>query len=313
MKGVWTLFAYRMSPFYRHGKDTPWGGDALRRLFAKDIPDDHTGESLEASTFVDANTNTGESLTADGRTLTEVANGKLPLLLKLIDANETLSVQVHPNDAYAMQQENGKKGKTEAWLILHAKPGAKLVYGLKEGVSVQTLSKEHIEEALRWIDVQPGDVLYIPAGMVHAIGAGIVLYEIQQASDVTYRLWDWGRIQSDGTPRTLHFEKAMDVIAPYDLAEPVKGTVEQRAGGSITHYLDTDIFTLKRFHVQGCMALPNHEGFVYLTALCAGKLTCGKQEINFVNGDTLFIPQNKKERHIHAHGDVLYTSAFYDR
>lgn len=305
------MFAYRMKPHFRHGKDTPWGGDALKRLYAKDIPDDHTGESLEASTLFDANTNTGESTALDGRTLTEVAGKKLPLLLKLIDANETLSVQVHPDDVYAMQHEHGKRGKTEAWLILHTKPGAKLVYGLTEGINIQDLNKENIEASLHWISVMPGDVLYIPAGMVHAIGAGIVLYEIQQDSDVTYRLWDWNRMQSDGTPRTLHFEKALDVIRSYDLNGPVRGTTTQCAGGNITHYLDTEMFTFKRLHVRDCMALPTqcHAGFAYLTALCAGKLTCHGQEVEFANGDTLFIPEHKQEIFICAQGDMLYASA----
>lgn len=298
-----------MKPFFRHGKDTPWGGDGLKRYFAKDIPDDQTGESLEASTLCDEKTHTGESRTEDDRTLTEVAGGKLPLLLKLIDAKETLSVQVHPDDAYAARHENGKSGKTEAWLILHAQPGAKLVYGFREGVDPQTLSRDQIEQSLRWIPVRAGDVLYIPAGMVHAIGAGILLYEIQQDSDVTYRFWDWGRVQSDGKPRELHWEKACAVARRHNLTGPVQGVLERREGGSILHYLETAYFTLTRLCVEGRMALPTHAGFGYLTALCAGTLTYRDAEVPFHGGDTLFVPECMDGIFIHAQGDLLYTHA----
>ena len=322
------MFAYRMKPFFRHGEDTPWGGDGLRRFFQKEIPDEKTGESLEASTFSDPRTHTGESRAEDGRTLTEVAGRKLPLMLKLIDARETLSVQVHPDDTYAMIHENGKRGKTEAWVILHAEMGAKIVYGFAKGADIERwdehtnggntkalhdhktesfglAAREAIESSLRWIPVTPGDVFYVPAGMVHAVGAGIILYEIQQSSDVTYRLWDWGRRNAAGESRTLHVERAREAVRHLPQYGPVQGVREMCAGGVITHYLDTDAFWLKRFLVEGQMRLPEGSGFAFLTALCDGCLRYDEEEVSFRNGDTLFVPERKGGIEILARGELL--------
>lgn len=269
-------FAYKMMPAFRHGAMTPWGGSALKTLYGKDIPDERTGEALEASTLPGL-----ESRTADGRTLTELAGGRLPLLLKFIDARECLSVQVHPDNAFAAEHE-GKLGKEEAWLILHAEPGAKLVYGLKPGVDLAAVSGKQIEDCLRWVDVQAGDVLYIPAGMVHAIGAGIVLYEIQQSSDVTYRFWDWNKIGADGKPRPLHWEKACRCARPELSLSPLRGGER----------LKTDYFTLDRVKAEGGrVELPQCSGFRYVTVLSGSGALCHDGEaMPVAAGDTLFVP-----------------------
>ena len=209
-----------MTPAYRYGKMTPWGGHSLRDLYGKDIPDDRTGESLEISAIPGL-----ESRDPEGNTLPQLIDaygGKLggtqvsapfPLLLKLLDARDTLSVQVHPDDAYAGRVEH-KLGKTEAWHILHAEPGAELVYGIQAGTDKETLMAASragaaVEGLLRRVKVKAGDTYFIPAGMVHAIGSGIVLYEIQQSSDVTYRFYDWERTDEKGNKRELHIEKAV--------------------------------------------------------------------------------------------------------
>lgn len=294
-------FAYKMRPFYRHGADTPWGGDGLRRAFGKDIPDDRTGEALEASTLPDM-----ESRTEDGVSLTEIAGGELPLLLKLLDAREALSVQVHPDDAYAAAHEKaGSRGKEEAWLILEAAPGAKLVYGLLPGTDVRGISGKEIEDHLRWMPVQAGDVLFIPAGTVHAIGPGILLYEIQQSSSVTYRFWDWGKLGADGEPRKLHWDKACDVARPDVALNPARGETASVEGGRITRYLDTAHFTLDRLSAEGRMPLPRREGFQFLTALCPGRLVCGGEGLTFAAGDTFYIPPGVRGMVLEAQGDAL--------
>lgn len=280
------MFAYLMKPAYRYGGDTPWGGDALQRVFGKEIPCDRTGEALEASTLAGL-----ESRAPDGRTLTEIAGGPLPLLLKLLDAREALSVQVHPDDAYANANEGGKLGKTEAWLILDATPGARLVYGLLPGTDVRALTGGEIESRLRWIEVRAGDVLYIPAGMVHAIGPGILLYEIQQASDVTYRFWDWGRLGADGKPRALHWEKALDVARADLRLDPARGETKAVPGGEATRYISDGNFTLDRLRIKGRMVLPHETGFRFVTALGDGKLVCGQESMAFGRGETLFVPE----------------------
>lgn len=141
---------------------------------------------------------------------------RFPLLVKLIDANSKLSVQVHPDDRYASLHENDKSGKNEMWYIIWAKPGAKLVYGLKPGTTKEAFKKAlengTVEEHLNYIEVSKGDAISIPAGIIHAIGEGIMLAEVQQNSNNTYRVYDYNRVDKDGNMRPLHIQKALDVI-----------------------------------------------------------------------------------------------------
>lgn len=166
----------------------------------------------------------GESIVADstefigGKALSRIVGADYPLLVKIIQANETLSVQVHPDDEYALRVENSR-GKTECWYILDAEPNATLICGLKDcngdndkGYSREKLataiSENRLEDCLQKIPVSKGDFVFIPAGTVHAIEGGLRLLEVQQSSDITYRLYDWGR------PREIHVEKSLDVITP---------------------------------------------------------------------------------------------------
>jgi mannose-6-phosphate isomerase len=141
---------------------------------------------------------------------------RFPLLAKFIDARAELSVQVHPGDAYASEHEGGKLGKTECWYILHAEPGARVVYGLKRKAIVEevrrAVEETRLDELLNTFEVHAGDVIFVPAGTVHAICSGIVLYELQEYSDVTYRLYDYGRLQVNGQPRELHLKRGLDVM-----------------------------------------------------------------------------------------------------
>ena len=293
---------FLLFPAFRHGKDTPWGGDELHRLYGKKTDDPRTGESLEMSVIPGLN-----SLDAQGTPLSELiaqygeklvgaaVRGDFPLLLKLIDAREQLSVQVHPDDSYAREHEN-KLGKTEAWVILHAQPGAKLVYGMREGVTKEQLKEacadgKKIEKLLRFVPVHPGDVYYIPSGTVHAIGAGIVLYEIQQSSDVTYRFYDWDRTDAQGNRRTLHIQQGLDVtrldLQP-DAAVPT-ALPDDHCRRELL--LDTDYFRLER--LRDCQAVPfvaAKTQFSVLTSLSDGVLRLADEEISLTPGQTVFIP-----------------------
>ncbi|HMD02849.1 MAG TPA: type I phosphomannose isomerase catalytic subunit, partial [Candidatus Baltobacteraceae bacterium] len=139
-----------------------------------------------------------------------------PILTKLIDARQALSVQVHPDDAYAQRVEHQPYGKTECWYILEAEPGAAIVLGWNRdtarGEYLERVKDGSLGELLRHVEVRPGEVYYLPAGTLHAIGAGIVLFECQQASDLTYRIFDYNRLGPDGKPRELHVAKAADVL-----------------------------------------------------------------------------------------------------
>ncbi|MEG0766114.1 MAG: type I phosphomannose isomerase catalytic subunit, partial [Clostridia bacterium] len=236
---------------------------------------------------------------------------RFPLLLKLIDAREALSVQVHPDDAYASSQEQGKWGKTEAWVILSAQPGAQLVYGITPGTDRDTLAKAAaqgvvLEEYLRHVYVQSGDVLYIPAGMVHAIGKGILLYEIQQSSDVTYRLWDWNRRDAKGNMRVLHLRQALDVARPGLWREALPGVTIPCDGGSRTIYIADRNFALERLTVHGSMPQkPDGSRFYFLTALGSGSLQWTGGTLAFATGDTIFVPATSPAFEIVADCDML--------
>lgn len=299
------LAPFLMEPAYRYGAQTPWGGNALQQLFDRRLPDIHTGESLEVSVIPGL-----ESRNPQGRTLTQLIAlygaaltgpafvKDFPLLLKLIDARQQLSVQVHPDDAYARAQE-GKAGKAEAWVILQAQPGAELILGVLPGTTPGMLREAsqqgvQVEGLLRRVPVQAGETYFIPAGTVHAIGAGIVLYEIQQSSDVTYRFYDWERRDAQGQKRTLHLEQALAVS---DTARRIVPTVPislplQGGHGSRERLLDTEYFVTERYrNCRGAVIESDAKRFAMLTALTAGKLHFGQNEsLNLSPGATAFLP-----------------------
>ena len=287
-----------MTPAYRWGAATPWGGEALRSMFRKDIPGDHTGESLEVSAIPGL-----ESRDPEGRTLPQLIDqygerltGKgfaqpFPLLLKLLDAKDTLSVQVHPNDEYAAREEN-KLGKTEAWHILFAAPGAELVYGVKAGTDKESLLEAslagaQVEGLLRRVKVRAGETYYIPAGMVHAIGAGIVLYEIQQSSDVTYRFYDWERRDKNGNKRELHIQKAVDVT---DVTAQLDAVKEKEVEKGRFRLLDEKYFGLDRFQDFEGVLPADPRRFAFFTAVRECSLKWENGELHVPAGRTALLP-----------------------
>jgi mannose-6-phosphate isomerase len=214
-----------------------WGGRRLQAHYDKPVLADDTpcGESWELVDLPDdqsvvqngplAQATLGELVRHHRDWLmgsAELLDGRFPLLLKLIDAQKTLSVQVHPDAAVAAAL--GGRPKTEAWVVLHADPHSVLYLGLKRGVTRKQLAEAckgpSLEHLVHRVPVTAGDVVFIPAGTVHAIGGGLVLAEMQQASDTTYRLHDWGRVGLDGKPRTLHLDEALQAIHYDQLEDP---------------------------------------------------------------------------------------------
>lgn len=290
-----------MEPIFLQGvcKDYLWGGNRLRTEFGKQSENDKIAESWELACHKDGSSilKCGENA---GMDLQEYLNQygtdflgtncagcrQVPVLIKLIDAKQDLSIQVHPDDAYAMRVE-GEPGKTEMWYIVDAAPGAALYYGLNQSVSkeefAQRIADQTLTEILRRVEVKPGELYFIPSGTLHAIGAGILLAEIQQNSNITYRVYDYGRRGADGKQRPLHIEKALDVtnlcpIAPnvqYPEQEICDGTVRKlesceyfasdlvQVCGSTTFFADA-----KTFHhllvLEGCAELKTHGGFYRL-------------------------------------------------
>lgn len=214
-----------------------WGGRKLESLYQRTLPTaEPYGESWElhdTATVANgplAGRTVGDLLKAYGHALVGPANDPavgFPLLAKILTAEDWLSVQVHPNDEQAVELEGEPRGKTEAWYVLDAAPGATLVKAVKPGTSREAMTEairsNTLEPLLVYEAVQPGDVLYVSAGTIHALGPGLVIYEIQQSSDTTYRLYDWGRMDLNGKPRALHIEKGV-LVSTVDSVPEIKQT-----------------------------------------------------------------------------------------
>ncbi len=217
-----------LKPYFRQ---MVWGGRRLGELFAKALPAGiGIGESFELSSYAGRESKVAagplagmglDALVRDygadllGKAVARRYGGSMPLLIKLLDARQDLSVQVHPDDAYARAKGLPDVGKMEAWLVLHS-DGGRVAYGLADGVGradfSAAISAGCVEEVIRFFSVQRGDLVFSPPGTVHALCAGVVIYEVQQSSDLTFRIHDYNRLGLDGKKRELHIEQAMDVI-----------------------------------------------------------------------------------------------------
>lgn len=305
------LWPFRMVPAFRGGEETPWGGERLQQRYGKDTGGRPTGESMEVSCIPGY-----ESRDTMGRTLPELirefgeklvgkyADRPFPLLLKLIDAKDRLSVQVHPGNEYAASHEHGKMGKNEAWLILDAPENGEVVYGLQPGTTLKQLKEacengKAVESLLRRVRVTPGDVCFLPSGCVHAVGAGIMLYEIQESSDVTYRFYDWGRKDAQGNSRELHIEQGLAVADLKCAPRPVR--VSEAYG--TRRLLNEDVFTLDVMRSDGVGILPEINEFGILTSL-KGDLTLRWEsgELKLREGETCFIPKSAPKTHLRGEG-----------
>lgn len=295
---------FLLTPAY---KQYLWGGTTLSERFGKDASLPLIAESWELSVHPD-----GPSRIASGpdcgRTLRDYllehptcAGGApedpLPVLIKLIDAQKPLSVQVHPDDAYAYRNA-GERGKTELWHILEAKSGAFLYLGLNREIARAELSRRiadgTVEEVLRRIPVQAGESYYVPAGMLHAIGAGIVLYEIQESSNQTYRVYDYGRLDAAGKPRPLHIESALAVarLSPSDTTPPGQSDWQAAQGAEARTIVRCPHFTLREIALSGRTEVSASAGD-FLHLLCVSgraQAAQGAERLLLSRGEGLFLP-----------------------
>ena len=288
-------------------KDYLWGGDRIPRHFGRALPPGIYAESWEVSDRPE-----GMSVVSEGpfvgRTLAElvrthgedllgrgVAADRFPLLVKLIDAKQALSVQVHPNDASAAQF--GGEAKTEMWYVLAADPGAFVYCGFKPGVDEAALrvalKAGGVEDLLKRIPVAAGDAVFMPGGCVHAIGAGCLLYECQQNSNTTYRLYDFGRLGPDGKPRALHIEESIKVIDwnPAGAGLAPSRVVASMPGGVIRSVVASPYFSVERLDLSGTVTLPPRGAFTALF-VAHGELTvrAGGAAMRLHSGETGLIP-----------------------
>ncbi len=293
-----------------------WGGRKLQTVMGKPLPTaDPYGEAWEVH-----DTAVVRNGALAGRTLAQVlaehgaaligagddpAAG-FPLLVKILDAAEWLSIQVHPDDAQAATLEGQPRGKTEAWYILAADPGAKLIIGVEPGsdraVIAQAIRDDALADHLVAVDVVPGDVLYIPAGTVHALGPGLMIYEIQQSSDTTYRLYDWGRMGLDGVPRPLHIEKGVQV-ANMDALPPITHPDDGTADAVL---LVEGAFFKTMLH-RGSHEL-NTEGRFFHTLTCIrgeAVIEAADEVVQMVRGESAVIPAAVGAYTLRCAGEVL--------
>jgi mannose-6-phosphate isomerase len=299
-----------------------WGGRRLSEHLGKDLPAGAAiGESLESG---------NEAVVTNGplagRTVGELVRelgqpllggrglaasgpfGDFPLLVKFIDASDVLSLQVHPDDEGAASLR--KRGKTEAWYVVAAESHGELITGLTAALEPEAVREAIVgggfEPLLERQAVRPGDTLLVPAGTLHAIGAGVLLYEVQQNSDITFRLYDWGRVDSAGRPRELHLDQALEVLRPDQRAGLIAPLT---LGAGRTLLAACRYFALERWEVDGELPLsPNRETFRLLTGV-EGTLTIEEPASTVVAcGQTALLPADLPPARLTGQGVALVSS-----
>ena len=306
---------YKLKPAI---KDYLWGGHRLVEDYGIEYDGDVCAEAWLLSGHKD-----GKSLIADGefagKSLDELVKAKgkailgkncekyddFPILIKLIDAKKPLSIQVHPDEEYALAHE-GQHGKTEMWYILHTFEDAFLYEGFSHSITKdefrERIENNTLEEVLNKVKVKPGDVIYITPGTLHAIGGGVVLAEIQQSSNVTYRIYDYGRVGADGKARPLHISQALDVTK---LVEPDK------LGDFGDFLINCEYFKVKHAVVSDDSSYTGHaEDSSFVSVIVVeGEVTisCGGEDVAFKKGESAFIPAGAGKYEVRGAGEIIIT------
>ncbi len=290
-------------------KDYIWGGTRLKEEYGLETEKQIAAEGWMLSAHKD-----GENIVLNGehkdKTLTDVLNlwgnkalGKnaasfsyFPILIKLIDANDRLSVQVHPNDEYALKNES-EYGKTEMWYVVDCEEGANLIYGFNRNIKKeefeQRIKDNTLPEVCNFVPVHKGDVFFIESGTLHAIGKGILIAEVQQNSNTTYRVSDYGRLGADGKPRELHVEKALAVTETVTPKKPYGnvGEVKETDFGSVRALAECELFKTELLYLNGKTEILDNDSFTSLLIL-NGETTVNYGDITLKakKGDSIFIP-----------------------
>ena len=302
-------------------KDYLWGGRRLAEEYGIAFDKDILAEAWVLSCHPDGPSviangpNKGKTLAQFLQEAGESALGTycrrfrdFPILVKFIDAKQNLSVQVHPGNRYALSQEH-QYGKTEMWYVMDAEPNAFLYYGFKREISreefARRIQEDTLLEVLNAVPVQKGDVLFIESGTIHAIGAGILIAEIQQNSNVTYRVYDYGRVGKDGKKRDLHIEKALAVTNRVPIL---------RSGKSYPHVADCDYFTVDKLNLDGNV-MRKVEGAVGVASFVSilimngsGTITCDGETVPYRKGDSFFLPAGSGSYTVEGSCDALNTT-----
>lgn len=306
-------------------KDYLWGGTRLIDEFGFKTDKEKAAEAWVLSCHKDGNSivKNGEHA---GKTLQEVLDvwGKdvlgvkaarftyFPILIKLIDAKDRLSVQVHPDDEYALSHE-GEYGKTEMWYVVDCDEGAQLIYGFNQDISqgefLERINNNNLSPVCNYVPVKKGDVFFIEAGTMHAIGKGILIAEVQQNSNTTYRVSDYGRLGADGKPRQLHIKQAIDVTKTKTPSMPYGnvGDVTLYPFGTVRELAKCDYFTSELINLDGNVGVYDNESFISLLVTEGEVLlsyTGGMMSLK--KGDSVFVPATLKVSLIGT-AEIIYT------
>jgi mannose-6-phosphate isomerase len=303
------LYPLKFHPIF---KEKIWGGQKIKTILEKDFsPLPNCGESWEISGVEDNISVVREgplagrdlkSLISEfkeeliGKRIYERFETHFPLLIKFIDANEDLSIQVHPDDRFAFER-HGTFGKTEMWYIVHSDPQAKLISGFNRPISreiyMEFFNQGKLVELLNEVAAEQGDIFFIPAGRIHTIGKGLLIAEIQQTSDVTYRIYDFDRIDKNGRARELHVEEALDVM-DYQYYDNYKVSYNEKINTPL-EVVSCEYFTTSKLVVEGLLDRTyNHlDSFVILIDVEGeGIITCNGKKTSVSLGDVILIPNN---------------------
>nr|WP_202622281.1 mannose-6-phosphate isomerase, class I [Enterococcus sp. CU12B] len=292
-----------------------WGGNRLRTVFGLDIPNDKIGEDWAISghphgvSIVQNGPYKGQSLDklwAEQKELFGHPTEEVfPLLVKILDAEDDLSVQVHPDDAYGLAHE-GELGKTECWYVIDAAPGAEIIYGhtaqTKEELS-QMIADKKWDELFVHVPVKKGDFFYVPSGTIHAIGKGILILETQQSSDTTYRVYDYDRKDDQGQTRELHVQQSVDVTTVPALKPTISISETRNGKSSIITYLKTDFFNVYEWQVKGSLIFKKQAPYTLATVIEGyGKLVVDGETFELELGTSFLLPNQIEKWEVQ--GDV---------
>ncbi|MDR2169588.1 MAG: class I mannose-6-phosphate isomerase [Planctomycetaceae bacterium] len=301
------LYPLRFEPIY---KNYIWGGSRLRTLFGRQLPADFetAAESWEITDLSD-DTSIIINGALQGYSLHDVLlnksyellgiNGvaRFPMMLKYLDAHSTLSIQVHPDDNLANEMQLEYSGKSEAWVVVENEPDSAVWIGLKNNYPFDELQNlilnGGIESAMRRIEVRRGDCFYIPPGTLHSLGAGVMVAEIQQPSNITFRVFDWNRTDKNGSPRQLHKNEAIKVLQTKNKNTPINPTIPQKTNNPNCELLVTDPnFLLYRWTFNKPIEI-NLNGNCSIWTVFNGTVQTGQETLN--KGDSILIPANQKK------------------
>jgi mannose-6-phosphate isomerase len=307
------MYPLKMKPVF---KDYLWGGSRLKEEYGKDTPYEITGESWEIASHKN-----GESTVDGGKynkmTIKELTcelkekllgdkvykgdDEKFPLLIKFIDARDNLSVQVHPDDDFAFKNENGEYGKTEMWYIMDAAEGAGIIYGFKDKITKEEFKKSIEDNTLlehtHFVECKKGDSFFISAGTLHAIGKGLLIAEIQQNSDTTYRVYDYDRRDANGNPRPLHIEKAIEVTT-LDRAQ-------NKTYDDPSVIAECEYFKVEKMDINETVSWTVNKDRFEVIVVCDGNITLNG--LDYVKGDTILLPAYIGEVEISGNAQILKT------